>query len=362
MTSRVPVAALALLALVAAGWGGLSRLGVLPAAPGDSATFHGALMVSSFIGTLIGLERAIALRRTWGYLAPVLSASAGVALILGAGGNVAAALVAAAAVAFITVTIVGAPASPGASIVVMSAGATAWLVGAIVWWQGGAPFRSMPWWAAYLVLTIAAERMELARALRPSGAATAALVVSVTAFTAGIVLTLFDFAIGLRIAGAGAFVLAAWLALRDRPPAVARPRGIPRFVATALPMAYAWLAAGAILMLVYDGTPTGWRYDAMVHSLFAGFVMTMIVAHGPIVVPAVLGIAMTYRRLIYVPLVVLEGAVALRVLGDLLERSDLRDAGAIGIALALAAFVAAMASSARARREATRRVLREAGS
>ncbi len=359
MTSRVPVAALAALALFAAGWGGLSRLGLTPAAPGDVTTYHGALMVSGFIGTLIGLERAIVVRRAWSYLAPVLSASAGVALIVGTGGQVAAILVAAAAVVFLLVTALGAPASPGAAVVVMTAGAAAWLVGAVLWWQGAEPFRSMPWWAAFLVLTIAAERMDLARSLRPSGMATAVLVVAASAFAAGTVLTLIDLPIGVRVAGAGALVLGLWLALRDRPPAVAKVRALPRFIATALPLAYAWLAAAALLMVTFDGIPTGWRYDAMAHALFAGFVLTMIFAHGPIVVPAVIGTAIAYRRALYAPLAVLQVAVALRIAGDAFERSDVRDAGAIGIALAVVGFMAVMGASIRMRREASTRALRQ---
>ncbi|MBG0830117.1 hypothetical protein HS041_20330 [Planomonospora sp. ID67723] len=35
---------------------------------------HGPLMALGFLGTLLCLERAVALRRRWGYAAPVLSA------------------------------------------------------------------------------------------------------------------------------------------------------------------------------------------------------------------------------------------------------------------------------------------------
>ncbi|HZP97548.1 MAG TPA: hypothetical protein VFC31_14615 [Candidatus Limnocylindria bacterium] len=362
MTSRVGVAALAALALLAAGWGGLSRLGLAPRSPGDTASYHGALMVSSFIGTLIGLERAIVMRRTWAYLAPILSSAAGVALLVGAGAPIAALLVAGAATAFLAVTVRGAPSSPGTAIVVMSAGAAAWLVGAVLWWQGAAAFRSMPWWSAFLVLTIAAERLELARALRPSGRATAVLVLAATALLAGVALTLVDLTIGMRVAGAGALVLGMWLALRDRPPSTARTRELPRFIATALPLGYAWLVVGALFMVGFDGVPTGWRYDAMVHALFAGFALTMIFAHGPIVIPAVIGGAIAYRPILYGPLALLEVSVLLRVAGDALERAGVRDAGAIGTAIALVGFMAAMATGIRMRRAASRRALREPGS
>lgn len=110
-------------------------------------------------------------------------------------------------------------------------------------------------------------------------------------------------------------------------------------------------------MITFDGIPSGWRYDAMVHAIFAGFVLSMIVAHAPIVVPAVIGIAIVYRRVLYVPMALLQLSVAMRIVGDVLERGDVRDAGAIGIAVSVAGFMLAMGSSVRARREVSRRAL-----
>nr|BFE78121.1 hypothetical protein GCM10020093_007220 [Planobispora longispora] len=45
---------------------------------------HGPLMALGFLGTLISLERAVALRSRWGYAAPALSALGAVALAAGA--------------------------------------------------------------------------------------------------------------------------------------------------------------------------------------------------------------------------------------------------------------------------------------
>ena len=61
---------------------GLLRMGV--PAPLDAAALpdvHGPLMVLGFLGTLIALERAVALRAAWGYAAPVLLGLGGVALV-----------------------------------------------------------------------------------------------------------------------------------------------------------------------------------------------------------------------------------------------------------------------------------------
>jgi hypothetical protein len=60
---------LGMLALVGALVGGLVRLGWALAAPAPLAAFHGPLMVAGFLGTVIGLERAVALGRLWAYAA-----------------------------------------------------------------------------------------------------------------------------------------------------------------------------------------------------------------------------------------------------------------------------------------------------
>src|SRR5688572_24899192 len=60
-------------------------LGDLPAPLGgeDLAARHGMLMVLGFLGTLIALERAVALRQHWGYAGPALLGAGGVVLVLG---------------------------------------------------------------------------------------------------------------------------------------------------------------------------------------------------------------------------------------------------------------------------------------
>ena len=72
-------------ALLVGLWVGLVRLGLaLPGGMPALAEFHSALMISGFLGTVISLERAVAIGRWWAYTAPVLSAIGAVALIVGA--------------------------------------------------------------------------------------------------------------------------------------------------------------------------------------------------------------------------------------------------------------------------------------
>src|SRR5690606_39238325 len=108
---------------------GLARAGV-----GHSfvaADIHGVVMVLGFLGTLIALERAVALGRRWGYLAPAFSAAAVLALPFAR--DVAGVLLVLAG-GLVTATYVVLLRAGGmhAHMVVMTGGALAW-VGAAAW-------------------------------------------------------------------------------------------------------------------------------------------------------------------------------------------------------------------------------------
>ncbi|MBK6534022.1 MAG: hypothetical protein IPF99_31935 [Deltaproteobacteria bacterium] len=62
---------------------GLGRLGVLVAWGPRYAFDHGPLLVLGTFGTVIALERAVALGRPWAYVAPVLGAVGAVATLAG---------------------------------------------------------------------------------------------------------------------------------------------------------------------------------------------------------------------------------------------------------------------------------------
>ncbi len=70
---------LAAAALLVGLWAGLVRLGwAIPPGPPSWVANHGPLMICGFLGTLITLERAVALSNItctlWPYLAPLFSA------------------------------------------------------------------------------------------------------------------------------------------------------------------------------------------------------------------------------------------------------------------------------------------------
>src|SRR5262245_40823061 len=82
--AHFPLMAIGMLALLTALWGGLVRLGWGWPLPSSTLLIaHGPLMVCGFLGTLIGVERAVALGVFWPYAAPLLTAVGTLALLTG---------------------------------------------------------------------------------------------------------------------------------------------------------------------------------------------------------------------------------------------------------------------------------------
>mgnify|MGYP003476996932 FL=1 len=86
-------------------------------------------------------------------------------------------------------------------------------------------------------------------------------------------------------------------------------------------------------------------YDAALHALLLGFVFSMVFGHAPIVFPAVLRVVLPYHPVFYAPIILLHASLALRLLGDVSGSFALKQWGALGSALALAAFIVVMASA-----------------
>lgn len=70
-------------------------------------------------------------------------------------------------------------------------------------------------------------------------------------------------------------------------------------------------------------------YDALLHTIFLGFVFSMIFGHAPVIVPAVLGTQVPYTALFYTHLTLLHLSLVMRVMGDLLLWMPLRRWGGL---------------------------------
>lgn len=322
---RFPLLALGLLALLSAAWAGLIRLGwgwpaLQPALPAG----HGPLIVSGFLGTVIGLERAVALtawpgkrRHDWTYLGPVLSGLGGLALILGLPQPVGPLLITLASLNLVLVFGVILRMQPAAFTVTMGLGALLWLIGNGLWLFGRPVSTAVYWWSGFLILTIAGERLELNRVLRLPGRVQILFFGTVALFLAGLFLSPVKFDLGVRVAGVGMLALAIWLLRYDIARYTVRKTGLTRFMAFCLLVGYVWLGIGGLLGIYYGGVSGGPLYDAGLHAVFIGFVLSMIFAHAPIIFPAVIGRPIPFLPVFYLHLILLHLSLGLRVGSDI---------------------------------------------
>lgn len=333
--------ALGLLALLAGLCGGLLRIGWGGGhVPASLALAHGPLMVCGFLGTLISLERAVALRRGWAYAVPLIAGLGGILAMAGiAGGPLLFVLGSLGLVGLYGVLL---RMQADAFLQVMALGAGAWLVGNVVWLTGAAVYEAVPWWLGFLVLTIAGERLELSRMLLHAQRVERLFLALAAGLAAAVAVTAFAPDFGMRLLGAALVGLAAWLVGFDVARHTVRRSGLTRFIAACLLAGYAWLGAGGMLALVYGAVVAGPIYDALLHAVFVGFVFSMIFGHAPIIFPAVLGVAPFYRPAFYVPLVLLHASLVLRIAGDLAGWIALRRWGGLINALAILLYLASV--------------------
>jgi hypothetical protein len=338
--ARAPLLLLGVVALAFGIAGGLARLGITPAPP-LAVAWHGGLMAAAFFGTLISLERAVALGEPWAYAAPLASGLGGVLLLLGLKSGALALLVVGAAV-FAAVSLVIYLKQRALHTGVLALGAASLLVANAA--LGHAVLEAVVLgWIAFFALTIGGERLELSRLVRPPRAAR-------MAFTL-LAVVLFLVAVGapwqpewaLRAAGGLLVLLAAWLARYDIASRTVRAKGLTRYIALCLLTGYAWLAFGGVALFLVPGASRE-LWDAALHALMLGFVFAMVFGHAPVILPAVLRVAFPYRPVLYLPLALLHASLAARVAGDLAHEAGWRALGAAGNAAAIALFIVTGAS------------------
>jgi hypothetical protein len=338
----VSLVATSLLAAVA---GGLLRAGVpLPdsALIGQAAVAHAALMMCGFFGSVIGVERAVAIKRGPAFAAPLLSGLAGV-LMLGGALQAAAWLWAVAAVAFVAVNVVVVRLQLAAHTLLLLVGALAWLVGNLLFAFGAGGHAVLPWWFAFLVLTIAAERLEMTRLMRRHPLAEGSLHTILFALLLSAGLSAVQQVVGGIAYGAALLALAGWLVLFDIARRTALAHGLSRYMAVCLLTGYLWLGAGGIAWgLMAIGAPTR---DLALHAIGLGFVFSMVMGHAPVILPAVLRVKLLFGAWFYAPLALLHASLLLRVAGGLADPA-LRSTGSLLNALAMALFILTVVGSA----------------
>ncbi len=330
-----------LLALVFGLWAGLGRLGWTGTASPGLVAAHGPLMVVGFLYTVISVERAVALGRWWAWVGPALCV-VGAGLVAG-GIAAGAALAAMGSIALVGVFTALTRQEPTLHMGIMCAGAGCGAIGTTIWAAGATVPMAVPWWEAFIVLTIVGERLELGRVQRLPGAARYALVALVGIALLALPATHRVDDAAVRGLGCVWIGIAVWLGRHDIARRTIRTPGLPRFVATALLLGYCWLAVGGAAMLAWGRQNAGLPYDAEIHAVFVGFTLSMVLGHAPIIFPAVLRAQVPFRTLAWVPLALLHASLLLRIFGDVAGQGGARSAGGVAGVVALLLFLATTA-------------------
>ncbi len=274
---------------------------------------HGAIMAGSFLGTLICLERSISYPNKLALIVPLLNSlsivfflasmpkTACVFLLLGSAGLTA-------IYYFIYVK------HKGMYLLIMMAGALCYFIGNAILLRSSFFPASVMWWIAFLLFTITGERLELSRfiLLKNASRKQLVLVFFLILFTLGIVVPFHSaggYLIGISIVGSS-----LWLFKYDMARHSLKKPGVSFYSGLLLITGYFWLLITGIFMAY--GSYFGLLYDASLHVFFLGFVFSMIFAHAPVILPAVLRIKVEpFGRSLYFWYFLLNISLLIRIAG-----------------------------------------------
>ena len=306
----------------------------------ELAALHGPLMLVGFLGAVIALERAVAARTPWAFLAPLGSAAGCLALLAGAPDVVGRGLMTGAAGVLCAIYLRVHRRAPSAAVDVEAMGGAALLLGDVLWLGGRGMEDVVPLWLLFPTLTIVGERLELARiAFLDEMVETVVEALSGAAVLGACLLLI---APGSHlVVGPALLGLAVVMAYYDVARRTIRLRGGVRFMAASMLAGYVWLAlAGAVWSLWGLQGLNGAAYEIVIHCITVGFAFSMILAHAPVIIPAIVHRALPYHRLMWLPYVLLHAGLVVRVVGLLAEASAVwKVGGAVGVAAILVFMV-----------------------
>src|SRR3970040_2091918 len=165
----------------------------------------------------------------------------------------------------------------------------------------------------FLLFTIVSERLELSKFLPVTRAAKIFLLGSLGLFLIGLIVPFHG--PGTYFSGTALVLISLWLLRYDIVRVNIRKEGLTRFTGYALIFCYNAMLLDGIFLMTFPEVP--YAYDAIVHTFFLGFVFSMIFAHGPTILPGVLGLSgKPYHPFLYVPLFTMAFSVLMRITAD----------------------------------------------
>ncbi len=274
---------------------------------------HGAIMVGSFLGSLILLEKAIPLKKNALLFFPFVNAL-GLLMIVPGFYRFGQGCLVFGAIGLLFIFLLYYKRQPDLSGAFMIVGAMCLLTGNLLLMVKQFYPATFPWWMGFILFTIVGERIELSKFLPVTRTHKIVLVLFLCMYLAGILIAFHG--MGKYLSGFALVLVAVWLMRFDVIAIGLRKSGLTKFSATSLLIGCIALMGTGIFLIILPDLP--YAYDVTVHMFFLGFAFSMIFAHGPIILPGVLGLSVKpYHPLLYVPLFTLISSLALRVLADL---------------------------------------------
>jgi hypothetical protein len=335
--------------------GGLARMGA-PGPRGPALALHGLLLVSGFFGTLISLERFIALRRPAWLLAPAASAAGGV--VAWSGGPVEGALLCwlVAGLALLAGCVLEAGRSlMRLPLLLRILGAACWSAGTLLWLQGALAYQALPGWLAFLVLTIASERDDVAGTLRTRPLAAVAFGAGVVLLPLSMLVAGLEATLRLQIPASaqapgpgliqwtGCLLLALVLLTSDV--SQGQGEGWGRWEWRATRVADVWLLVASLLGLSQHWLPFAGAGPAW-HALLLGFAFSTLFAQMPRLLMSVSGARLRYTSWFVLPLVLLSASLVLRVVAAGFQHPFALLTAGVGHTVAIATYALLLAWAA----------------
>jgi len=341
---RYPVLILGMLSLVTGVLAGIGRLGTqVPVFALEQIANHGVLMVPSFFGTVIGLERAVAIGQRWAYIAPLLTGIGGGAFLLGIAPGIALMLLISGSFVFLLASFQVLRIQQAAHNWMLVIAAICLFTGNIQLFDQNSINQVIYWWMAFLLLTIAGERLELSRLVIQDNRKRILLVLLSALPVIGIATSsVSGHQAGIIIFAAGNITIAIWLLLFDIARRTVLLSGLTRFTAISMLAGYVWLLISAVLLVGFEFEWNHISRDSVLHSFFLGFVFSMVIGHALIIFPAVTGLTIPYSSVLYLPLILLQLSLLLRISADLSDNMGLLKQSGIANGIAIAIFIATL--------------------
>jgi|EBPBio282013_DNA_FD.fasta_scaffold00553_23 hypothetical protein len=332
----LPLAVLSMLLGVYAGW---LRLGWnFPILAAQATALHGALMVGSFLGTLIAVERVAILKNKWIWIVPLAFVSS-LPLLLHVSPAAGYFALVAGSIGYFGVSVYNYKKYRFTGDLLLLIGAVFQFFGHLALALTYSYPMALAGWMAFFVFTIVGERLNLTRFLPVKKNDRRELFGWLGLFVIGLFLyhTDYRFLVSISMAGIG-----QWLIRNDIARHNLNKTGSYRFLGITLLSGYSWLLFTGLIASLNTTSP--WVYDAVLHAFFVGFVLTMILAHAPIIFPSLLGFnAKPYHPILYGWVGLLQVSILLRIAGDLSQYITLRQWGGLLNGLAFLGYLITIA-------------------